>query len=118
MGVKEWGRCMGFFPDGICEDEAKIDIEQVSGRRRGSGAVESNGGQARSFLRRKGKENTREGNDQEDVSDEQGGGECVPKWNGRMLSVCGDRVQIFVHVTWYGIFKWQVGFLPNHQDTV
>ena len=43
MGVTERGRRMGFLSIGRREEEAKIDIEKVSGCQRGSGAVEGNG---------------------------------------------------------------------------
>ena len=63
MGVNERGRRMGFLSVGRRGEEAKIDVEKVSGRQRGSGAVEGNGngGRARSIMpHRKGKDNARE----------------------------------------------------------
>jgi hypothetical protein len=54
---------MGFLSVGRHGEEARIDVEKVSGRQRGSGAVEGNGngGRVLSIVPRwKGKDNTSE----------------------------------------------------------
>jgi hypothetical protein len=63
MGVKERARRMGFLSVGRHGEEARIDVEKVSGRQRGSGAVEGNGngGRVLSIVPHwKGKDNTSE----------------------------------------------------------